>query len=223
MTNKSMKVRVWDLPTRLFHWALATLVIAAIVTVKIGGNAMQWHFYCGYAVLCLLAFRLLWGILGTRFARFSSFIFSPVTIVKHVGEMKDGRAQRYLGHTPIGSLSVLSILLVVLLQASSGLFSNDDIASEGPLVKFISKETSDKFSWFHSDVNAWLIYGLIGLHIAAVVFYYFRKKEDLVTPMLTGDKEWHEATDVRDSWGKRILALVLLGICATGVYYLVNA
>ena len=219
-----MKVRIWDLPTRLFHWLLAALVTGAIVTVKIGGNAMQWHFYCGYGVLCLLAFRLLWGVLGTRFALFSSFICSPSSIVRHLREMRAGNAQRYIGHTPLGSLSVLAILAVVLLQAGSGLFANDDIASEGPLVKFISKGTSDTFSWFHADVNAWLIYGLIGLHVCAVAFYYFRKKENLVTPMLTGDKEWGEPVDgVRDSFGKRALALILLAICAVGVYYLVNA
>lgn len=219
-----MKVRVWDLPTRLFHWALAILVIVAIVTVKIGGNAMQWHFYCGYAVLCLLAFRLLWGVLGTRFARFSSFICSPSSIIGHLQDVKAGDAKRYLGHTPLGSLSVLAILAVALLQAASGLFANDDIASEGPLVKFISKETSDSFSWFHADVNAWLIYGLIGLHVCAVAFYFFRKKENLVTPMLTGDKDWAEpVADVGDGWGKRLLALVLLGICVAGVYCLVNA
>lgn len=218
-----MKVRVWDLPVRLFHWLLAILVTAAIVTVKIGGNALQWHFYCGYAILSLLAFRVLWGVLGTRFARFSSFGASPSAVVNYLGELKSGRNRRYLGHTPIGSLSVIAILIVVLLQVSSGLFSNDDIASEGPLVKFISKELSDRISWFHTDVNAWLIYGLIGIHIAAVAFYFFRKKENLVTPMVTGDKEWGESIeDVRDNWGRRVLALLLLGICAVGVYYLVN-
>ncbi len=218
------KVRVWDLPVRLFHWALAALVIAAIITVKIGGNALQWHFYCGYAVLSLLGFRILWGVVGTRYARFSSFGCSPSAIVKHMGELKNGRAVRYLGHTPIGSLSVLAILVVVLMQAGSGLFSNDDIASEGPLVKFISKELSDRISWFHTEVNAYLIYGLIAVHVAAVGFYYFRKKEDLVTPMVTGDKEWAESVvDVRDNWGRRAVALVLLGICALGVYYLVNS
>jgi cytochrome b len=218
------KVRVWDLPIRIFHWAFAALVIAAIVTVKIGGNALQWHFYCGYAVLSLLGFRILWGILGTRFARFSSFGCSPSSIARHLRELKNGRASRYLGHTPIGSLSVLAILAVFLLQAGSGLFSNDDIASEGPLVKFISKELSDRISWFHTELNAYLVYGLIAVHVAAVGVYYFRKKEDLVTPMVTGDKEWGETvTDVRDTWSKRCMALLLLSACVLGVYYLVNA
>jgi cytochrome b len=223
-----MKVRVWDLPLRLFHWTLATLVIAAIVTVKIGGNALQWHFYCGYAVLALLAFRLVWGVFGTRYARFSSFGCSPSAVIKHLRDLKNGHASSYLGHTPIGSLSVLVMLIVVLLQVTSGLFSNDDIDSEGPLVKFISKALSDRISWFHTEVNAWLIYALIGLHIAAVGFYYFKKNNDLVTPMLTGDKEWAHTVadvrdDVRDTWGRRSVALLIFGACMLGVYYLVNA
>jgi cytochrome b len=216
-----MKVRVWDLPLRLFHWALATLVIAAIVAVKI--DALQWHFYCGYGVLALLGFRLVWGVFGTHYARFSSFGCSPAAVVKHLRDLKNGRASSYLGHTPIGSLSVLAMLTVVLLQVASGLFSNDDTDSQGPLVKFISKATSDNFSWFHTEVNAWLIYGLIGLHIAAVGFYYFKKKNDLVTPMLTGDKEWsNTAIGAHDTWGKRAVALLIFGLCIAGVYYLVN-
>jgi cytochrome b len=217
-----MKVRVWDLPIRLFHWSLATLVIAAIVTVKI--DALQWHFYCGYAVLVLLGFRLVWGVVGTHYARFASFGCSPTTVLKHLRDLKSGRVSAYLGHTPIGSMSVLAMLTVVLLQVASGLFSNDDISSEGPLVKFISKTVSDRFSWFHTEVNAYLIYGLIGLHIAAIAFYYFKKKDDLVTSMVTGDKEWSQAVvaDVRDTWGKRAVALLILSACIAGVYYLVN-
>ena len=216
-----MKARVWDLPLRLFHWALATLVIAAIVTVKI--DALQWHFYCGYAVLALLGFRLVWGIFGTYYARFASFGCSPAAVIKHLRDLKHGRASFYPGHTPIGSLSVLAMLTVMLLQVASGLFSNDDVDSQGPLAKFISKATSDRFSWFHTDVNVWLIYVLIGLHVAAIAFYYFKKKDDLVTPMLTGDKEWsNTVVDVRDTWRKRVVALLILGACIVGVYYLVN-
>ena len=218
------KIRVWDLPTRLFHWSLATLVFAAIITVKIGGNALVWHFYCGYAILSLLGFRLLWGVFGTRFALFSSFGCSPKAVINHIRALKNGDTNRHIGHTPIGSLSVVGILTVVLVQVTSGLFSNDDIASEGPLVKFISKGLSDQFSWFHTEVNAWLIYLLIALHIAAVGFYYFRKKENLVTPMLTGDKDWPETVvAANDNWGRRAIALLIFGLCIAGVYCLVNA
>jgi cytochrome b len=217
------KVRVWDLPLRLFHWSLATLVIAAIVTVKIGGNALQWHFYCGYAVLALLGFRLVWGVVGTHYSRFASFRCSPSAILKHLRDLRRGDSPMHLGHTPIGSLSVVAMLAVALLQVASGLFSNDDIDSEGPLVKFISKATSDRFSWFHTEVNAYLIYGLIGLHVAAIAFYYFKKKDDLVTPMLSGDKEWSQTVlDVGDTWGRRVVALLILGVCIAGVSYLVN-
>lgn len=216
-------VRVWDLPLRLFHWALAFLVIAAVVTEKIGGNAMEWHFRCGYAALALLVFRIFWGFVGPRYARFSSFVYGPSTIVGYVRGGKDALKEKYLGHNPLGSLSVFALLAVVLTQALTGLFSNDDIAAEGPLVKFISKETSDKVSWFHSEVSATLIYILVGLHIAAIAFYYFRRKQNLVRPMITGDQEAdYDAEPARDSAPMRILALALMAACAYAVYYVVT-
>jgi cytochrome b len=217
------KIRVWDLPLRLFHWLLAVLVIAAIVAVKVGGNALIWHFYCGYAVLSLLLFRILWGVFGSRYARFSNLKCSPAAIATQLRNLKAGKSVRFLGHNPIGSLSVLAILAVLSMQAGTGLFSNDDIASEGPLVKFISKDLSDRISWFHTEFNSYLVYLLIALHVAAIGFYYFRKKEDLVTPMLTGDKDGMLSdAAAQDGWVIRGLALLLCGLCVAGVYYLVN-
>jgi cytochrome b len=217
------KIRVWDLPLRLFHWLLAALVITAIITVKIGGNALIWHFYCGYAVLSLLLFRILWGVFGSRYSLFANLRCSPAAIAAQLRDIKAGKSVRFLGHNPIGSLSVLAILAVLVMQAGSGLFANDDIDSEGPLVKFISKELSDRISWFHTELNSYLIYSLIALHVVAIGVYYFKKKEDLVTPMLTGDKDWttHAAAAI-DSWFKRGLALLIFGLCAGAVYLLVN-
>ena len=215
------KVRIWDLPTRLFHWSLAVLVFAAIITVKVGGNAMVWHFYCGYTILALLIFRLIWGIIGARYARFSSFSLRPASLLAYLREPKAGHSQRFAGHTPIGSLSVLAILLVLLAQACSGLFANDDIDSEGPLVKFISKDVSDQFSWFHAELNSVIIYGLIALHIAAIAYYFFRKKENLVKPMLTGDKENLDISlAAKDTWRSSLLALILFALSFASVVWL---
>ncbi|MGB6053657.1 MAG: cytochrome b/b6 domain-containing protein [Burkholderiaceae bacterium] len=211
--------RVWDLPLRLFHWSLALLVVVSLVTQQIGGNAMEWHFLSGYAVLALLLFRLAWGLVGSRYARFSSFLYAPAEILAYLR----GAARRYHGHNPLGSLSVFALLGVVLAQAVSGLFANDDIASEGPLVKFISKDWSDSFTWFHKAVSGNLIYALIGLHIAAIVYYCLRKKQNLVKPMLTGDKVVDADTQAADdSWRMRLLALALLAISAAVVYGLIN-
>ncbi|MGB7479165.1 MAG: cytochrome b/b6 domain-containing protein [Burkholderiaceae bacterium] len=211
--------RVWDLPLRLFHWSLAVLIVVSLVTQQIGGNAMEWHFLSGYAVLALLLFRLAWGLVGSRYARFSSFLYAPAEILAYLR----GGARRYHGHNPLGSLSVFALLGVVLAQAISGLFANDDIASEGPLVKFISKDWSDSFTWFHKAVSGNLIYALIGLHIAAIVYYYLRKKQNLVKPMVTGDKVVDADTQAADdSWRMRLLALALLAVSAAAVYGLVN-
>lgn len=213
------KIRVWDLPTRLFHWVLVILVLVAVVTENIGGNAMDWHFRAGYAALTLVAFRILWGLVGTRYARFSTFLRGPAVIAGYLR----GAGKTMLGHNPLGGLSVLALLGIVLSQAVSGLFANDDIAYDGPLVKFISKELSDSITWFHKEVSATLLYVLVGLHVAAILFYYIGKRRNLVKPMITGDTEAEaDAPAANDSWAMRVLALTLLAACAAGVYYIVN-
>lgn len=217
------KVRVWDLPLRLFHWVLALLLVAAVVTQNIGGNAMEWHFRIGYAVLTLIAFRILWGVLGPRYARFSSFIYGPSSILGYVRGKERGTQATRLGHNPLGGLSVLAMLGVVLIQAVSGLFANDDIAYDGPLVKFISKELSDRMTWFHADINAIVIYVLVALHLLAIAFYGIVKRRNLVKPMITGDQEIESAApEANDSWTMRLWALVLLAVCAGAVYYVVT-
>jgi len=220
MAQARPKVRVWDLATRLFHWSLAALVVAAVVTAQIGGNALAWHFYCGYTILALLLFRILWGVAGPRYARFSSFALRPSSFLEHIRARKAGALRTYAGHSPFGSLSVLVILLVLLAQAVTGLFANDDIASEGPLAKFVPQATSDKLSAFHADLNSVLIYVLVGLHVAAVAYYFFFQRQDLVKPMITGDKEGLEPEAVAgDGWRTRVLALVLFALCFAAVIW----
>lgn len=210
------KIRIWDLATRLFHWSLVALVTAAVATAQIGGNALEWHFTCGYAILALLGFRVLWGIFGARYARFSNFKLRPSSFFAHLRER-----QYYAGHSPLGSLSVSIILLVLLAQAVSGLFANDDIASEGPLAKLVAKQVSDCFSWFHAEFNSVVIYCLVGLHVAAIAYYFFVKRENLVKPMITGDKEGLELdAAARDGWRGRLLALILLAVSSAVVLWI---
>jgi cytochrome b len=217
------KIRIWDLPVRLFHWVLVVLIVVAVVTQKVGGNAMEWHFRAGYAVLTLIVFRIIWGLVGPRYARFSSFLPGPAKVTAYLRDTKEGRSEKYLGHNPLGSLSVFALLGVILAQAVSGMLANDDIASEGPLVKFISKELSDSFTWFHKEISANLLYVLVGLHVLAIVYYYFAKKKDLVTPMITGDQQvGFDAPASNDSAGMRLLAAIILVLCAAAVYFLIN-
>jgi len=214
-------VRVWDLATRLFHWSLVALVVAAVVTAQIGGNALEWHFYCGYTILALLLFRVVWGLVGPRYARFSSFSLRLSSFIAHMRARKVHAVKPYAGHSPFGSISVLVILLVLLAQAASGLFANDDIASEGPLAKFVSQGWSDRLSWFHAELNSVVIYCLVGLHVAAIAYYFFFQRDNLVKPMITGDKEGLEPeAAARDSWRGRLLALVLFTLAVSTVVWI---
>jgi cytochrome b len=217
------KLRVWDLPLRLFHWALVVLIIGAIVSANIGGNWMEWHLRFGYAILTLALFRLVWGVAGSLYARFTQFIVGPRAILAYVHSMRAGARLRQPGHNPLAGLSVLGMLVVVLAQAISGLFVNDDIAIEGPLFKFISKDLSDRITWFHSELSINLLYAVIALHVLAIAFYLIRKKQDLLTPMLTGDVVTAlDAPAANDGMAMRLLALAVLAACAGIVYGIVT-
>jgi cytochrome b len=158
-------VRVWDLPTRLFHWLLALAVIGAVVTARMGGDAMAWHFRIGYCIFALLAFRLLWGVVGGRWSRFASFIHSPGAILRHLrGRRRDGE-DLDVGHTPSGSLSVFALLAVLMLQVASGLVADDEIDNVGPLNKFVSSGLAGKASSWHVELGQWLIIALVALHV----------------------------------------------------------
>ncbi len=216
------EVPVWDLGVRLFHWALVILVVTSFITAKIGGNAITYHAWSGYTILTLLIFRILWGFFGGTHARFTSFVRGPGAVITYMKGMFDrGAHPQSLGHNALGALSVVAMLLVLLFQAGSGLFVNDDIAFEGPLYKFAGKELSDKLMSLHR-LNEKVILALVALHLAAIAFYYFYHKENLVRPMLTGFKRVTAAVSM-SRHGSCLLAAVLLTASAVGVYFLVNA
>jgi len=214
-------IRVWDLPTRLFHWALAVCVVGLVITASVGGNWMNWHLRLGYTVLTLLLFRLVWGFIGGHWSRFSSFLFSPGTLVAYL----QGRSKpaHRVGHTPLGALSVFALLAVLLAQVGSGLVSDDEIAFFGPLVGFVSGDTVRSATSYHKNVGKFLILGLVGLHLAAIAFYKFFKKQGLVKPMLLGDKYVDETVPAaRDTLGTRLLALGVLLCCGALVNWVVG-
>jgi len=217
------RVRVWDLPTRLFHWVLAACVLGSIISAKIGGNAMAWHFRFGYVVLTLLAFRLLWGFVGGRWSRFASFVYAPSTTLRYLrGESRDDE-HHHVGHNPLGAFSVFGFLALLLLQVSTGLVADDEISNAGPLVKFVSGATSSLATNWHKNFGQWLIISLIVLHLAAVSYYWLRQRRNLVAPMLHGDKPLAAHVPASDdNVRSRSLAAILLVACAAGVTWLIS-
>ena len=186
MNTTTPRLRVWDWPTRIFHWLLAASVIALIVTAQIGGNAMEWHLRLGHVVLALLVFRVLWGLKGGYWSRFSTFIPSPSRLLRYL--QGQGTAADHAGHNPLGALSVLAMLLILATQVGTGLVSDDEIAFAGPLVRHVSGETIAWTTVWHKSWGQWLVYGILGLHIAAIVYYRIGKRQNLVPAMLHGDK-----------------------------------
>ncbi len=209
------RVRVWDLPTRLFHWSLLTCVVGSVVTAKVGGNATPWHFRLGLATLALIAFRLVWGLVGGRWSRFASFIYGPGAMLRYLrGQPRPGEHFE-VGHNPLGSLSVFGLLGILAVQVATGLVADDEIANTGPLISFVSGAASSAATAWHKSGGQWLIFTLVGLHVAAIVFYRLRKRIDLVGPMLHGDKLVEtDAPDTGDTALRRVLALLIGAACA---------
>ena len=223
MTGAMRKVRVWDLPTRVFHWALAAGVSGSVITAKIGGNAMAWHFRFGYLIMTLLAFRLVWGLVGGRWSRFASFIYSPATLLRYLRGHARPEEHLDVGHSPLGAGSVFALLALLLLQVSTGLFADDEISNSGPLVKFVSTATSALATGWHKNFGQWLIIALVLLHLGAIAFYRLRRGRDLVRPMFTGDKMFAgRVPESVDSARHRGLALTLVALCAALVGWLVG-
>lgn len=217
----SKKIRVWDLPTRLFHWALAACVIGLVITGKIGGATIDWHARIGYAVLALLLFRLVWGLVGGYWSRFASFIYSPGSVINHL----KGKAHpdHLIGHNPLGAGSVFAMLLVLLAQVGTGLVSDDEISFTGPLNKLVSSATGLLATSYHKQYGQWLVIGLVVLHVAAILYYLVRKKDNLIRPMLNGDKQGGmQVPTSRDDGQTRLLAAVIFGVCAGFVAWLVR-
>jgi cytochrome b len=214
-------VRVWDLPTRIFHWSLVVCVAGLFITVNIGGDWIQWHFRLGYAVLTLLLFRIVWGFVGGRWSRFVSFIYAPSTIVAYFKGR--GKPEHSVGHNPMGAGSVFAILVILLLQVASGLFSDDEIANQGPLYTLVSSAWVSTATWYHKEVGSNIVIALVVLHIAAILFYFFKKKDNLITPMVSGDKALDiQVAPSRDDAVSRTVAALVLVLCAATVWAVVK-
>jgi cytochrome b len=212
------RVVVWDLPTRTFHWLLVLLVTVSFVTGTIGGTAMQYHEWSGVTILSLVLFRVLWGFWGGRPSRFTSFVCGPGKVLAYARALLGKNHEAYLGHNPMGAWSILAMLTVLLVQAGTGLFANDDIFTEGPLAHLVNKATSDWLTRIHL-INQNIIVALVVLHLAAILFYWVVKRENLILPMITGRKHWNET--VSDADGHPVKAMVLAAILAAGMYWMI--
>lgn len=199
----TVRIKLWDLPTRVFHWSLLAFVTTSFVTGWTGGNAMEWHGRAGIVIIGLLVFRLIWGFIGSTHARFARFVRGPAAIAGYLRGRWVG-----VGHNPLGALSVLAMLALLACQALGGLFANDDIAFNGPYFNAISKDLSDWISAWHKR-GAWLILGVIGLHLAAILYYTHVHKETLIQPMLSGTKEVPETLAGESARGGGKLALIM--------------
>ena len=209
------KVRVWDLPLRLFHWLLVAGVVMAFISGQIGGKLMDWHGKIGLFILGLMVFRLIWGFVGSTHSRFANFLPTPGKLRAYLGGTWRG-----LGHNPLGALSVFALLGLLTLQASTGLFANDDIAFQGPLYRLVGSHWSGKLTGIHELVSKALM-ALVALHISAIAFYARVRNINLVRPMLTGTVPATEGASTQVVQGGGILAfLIALALAAGTVWFI---
>jgi cytochrome b len=208
-------VRVWDLPTRLFHWTLALAVIGSVITGQVGGNAMVWHTRLGLVVMALLLFRLVWGFAGGYWSRFASFLYGPRSVIAYLrGDPGPGGRYR-VGHSPIGAQAVFTLLGLLAFQVATGLVADDEVATTGPLNRFVAGSVAHAASDWHEEAGKTLLIVLVLGHVAAVLYYLWRKRRNLIAPMIRGDQALPvDALASADGAGQRLAALLVLAIAA---------
>jgi cytochrome b len=225
--EKKSKIHVWDLPVRLFHWALVVLMVVSYFTARAGGDWMKFHFWSGYSILTLLLFRIAWGFVGSTTARFAHFIKGPAAALAHLREFITGRP-RDVGHNPLGGAMVIVLIIAVLLQVLAGLFSADtDLGTvNGPLANLIADKWVDRATDFH---KFWInvLFVLVGLHVLAAILFLAWKRQNLIGAMFTGRKRLEDvvpagapAPKLRFASGR--LAFSLLLVAAALVYFIVR-
>lgn len=179
----SRLVRVWDLPVRLFHWALVVFVTFSFITAEL--DELDWHMRSGFCVFALVLFRLLWGVFGSETARFAAFIRGPGAAWRYLRSWRTTALTETIGHNPAGGWSVAAMLVVLCAQVGTGLFANDDISTQGPLAQFVDHRTSLRLTGLHAR-SFWLLAALVGLHVTTVALYRLFAARNLVAPMISG-------------------------------------
>ncbi|MEO1090622.1 MAG: cytochrome b/b6 domain-containing protein [Pseudomonadota bacterium] len=218
MAETTRRLEVWDLPTRLVHWALVVLVFLAWLSQEFG--QMDRHMMIGYTILTLVLFRIVWGLYGSEPSRFVSFVRGPRAVVAYARDLLRGRPPKLAGHNPLGALAIVALLGLLLVQATAGLFADDDIFTQGPLAKLVSSETSSMLTNVHETVF-WVLLGVIAVHVAAAAAYAGLLKQDLVRPMIHGRKTL-PADTAAPSVRNPLWALPAAAFAAGVVWYVVN-
>ena len=211
-------MRVWDGPTRLFHWAIVLLVLTSYVSVQ--AEWMKVHYWSGYTMLTLLLFRLVWGFAGSETSRFGKFLRSPAAGLAHLAAFRQREPDREIGHNAAGGWMVLVMLLALAVQASTGLFAGDPIEGGGPFVEQVARTTQKLLNRVH-HFNFNIILGLIALHILSILAYAAIKRHDLVRPMVTGKKRL-PANTRQPRFANPLLALLILAGAAICVWALIR-
>lgn len=221
--SRKSTIRIWDLPTRLFHILFALSVAGALISVKLAGAWMDWHLRFGISALALLVFRIIWGFVGPRYARFGQFVKSPAQTWQYLRASRTYE-QKHAGHNPLGAWSVLAMLGLIGVQATTGLFTSDEILTQGPFTDFVSEATSALMGKIH-HLNETPIYIVLVMHLVAVAFYSI-KRHGLVKPMITGDvnasKLPAETPATTDGLSIRLVALLIALILSYIAHYLIK-
>jgi cytochrome b len=229
MANKNdSRIRVWDLPVRLFHWTLVILIATSYFSGRAGGSWMQLHFWSGYAILTLLLFRIAWGFVGSTTARFSDFVKGPSAAFRHLGELVGADRPREAGHNPLGGAMVVVLIFAVLAQVVAGLFSGDTDMGivNGPLSRLIADKWIDTATAFHKYwINVLLI--LVGVHVLAAIVYLVWKRQNLIGAMIHGHKPLDDVVATGQplpklQFASGRLAISLLIACGAIVYFIVR-
>jgi len=228
MADKTDKIRVWDIPVRVFHWLLVVLLAVSYFSGRAGGAWMELHFWSGYSILTLVLFRIAWGFVGSTTARFSDFVRGPRASAGYLKSFVLGQSTFGAGHNPVGGLMVVMLLFAVLLQVAAGLFSADTDTGTvtGPLYKLVPDKWVERLTHFHHFwVNVLLV--LAAVHVLAAVVYLVWKRQNLIGAMFTGSKPRAHvvpigATEPTLQFRSLWLALVVLIIAAAAVYAIVR-
>ncbi|MBL8643499.1 MAG: cytochrome b/b6 domain-containing protein [Rhodospirillaceae bacterium] len=236
-SGPTRKIKVWDVPVRLFHWILVLLIGLSYATGEFGGfdfimpvtgnmvPNMNLHMWSGLSILALVIFRVVWGVLGSDTAKFSDFVKGPGAVMGYLGGLFKKGTKVIAGHNPAGGLVVVAILILLLMQAGTGLFAKEDdfFGIAGPLNSLVSEDTAKMLTSRHHQI--WeAIEILIVLHIAASIFYWLVLKQNLIVAMFTGQKEIPASAEIPQlRFASKAKAAVVMIIAAAVVWGITQA
>lgn len=211
------KVKIWDSPIRIFHWALVINIVAAWYTIE--NRLIDLHQIAGFSLMALLIFRIIWGFIGSTTSRFTYFITPPLTALKYLKLSLQQKTHHEVGHNPAGGWMVLIMLIVISTQVITGLFANNDLGFSGILSDYVKKETSDFLTQLH-QLNFDILMGIIWVHLVAVFFYVLVKKDNLIKAMFTGNKKISSVVEEKLYFSSPLLAIIILSLICIFIYWL---